>query len=451
MGKFNASWQLDAEKASNDYLSPARKLAEASAPEKMAQVYYEIGFAYRQMQNMEEAIQWYEKALQEFQNRPQDELLEATIRNDAGYAYSQLGRWGETTKYLNAALDIREAELVAVNRQLESAKGEEVETLKHRQSLANLRVGFSHNTLGEFHRHVEDLDESLTHYDKANELFEKDGSYYWRAKSLGGRSETYRRLALQAKSWENIKEYKTYVKKAQSDMEQCLYLCEKYQLDDERDTAYRRLGRLSHDFALDALKQDKKAKARKYLEDAYQNFKFGIEYAKDTKEFLEELENRTELAFLLDDAIDAFGLKKVPSQYWEALSELEKTLGEHASDKPLIHQFPVFQALLKLEQGAVSLAHKEYAKALDLYVAGYKELGILPGYGVARYKQHFGHLTRQIEERLPKEQQALWCNKFIQTWRETSSGKLGKTLANDLLPDLVQWCNRLLTKRGTQD
>jgi hypothetical protein len=157
---------------------------------------------------------------------------------------------------------------------------------------------------------------------------------------------------------------------------------------------------------------------------------------------LEELENLTELAFLLDDAIVIFGAKKVP-RYREALSKLEKALKRHANDKPLIHQFPVFEALLKLEQGAVALANGENTKSLNHYVAGYKELGTLPGYGVARYKQHLPHLMHQIET-LPPKEQVRWCRRFIKVWKETPSARRGRTLADDLIPDLVQWCNRLM-------
>src|SRR6185503_18960003 len=102
VGKFNASWQVDPEKALKKHLLPAKKMVEASVPEKIARVYYEIGFAYRQMQDMNKAIQWYEKGIEEFRKRPQDDALNATLRNDMGYVYGQLGRWGYAIRYLNA-------------------------------------------------------------------------------------------------------------------------------------------------------------------------------------------------------------------------------------------------------------------------------------------------------------------------------------------------------------
>jgi hypothetical protein len=73
-------------------------------------------------------------------------------------------------------------------------------------------------------------------------------------------------------------------------------------------------------------------------------------------------------------------------------------------------------------------------------------LGTFPGYGHARYRQHFGHLTKQIAS-LPRDEQVRWCKKFVKVWKETEMpGRDGKTLADDLLPDLVKWCNRLLKR-----
>ena len=444
VGKFNASWQVDPDKALTKYLLPAKTLSEKTVPDAIARVYYEIGFAYRQMQDMRSAIKWYEKAIREFRNRPEDDPLEAILLNDTGYVYAQLGRWGEATKYLNAALDIREDKLARAASLIESAKHEEEDSLRRAQSELAIFVGMSHNTLGEFHRHAENLDQALMNYDNAYIIFSNENNYYWQAKSLGGRGETYRRLALVAKT-QNNKKYEDYVEKARIDMEESLYLCKKHQLDDERDTAYRRLGRLSHDFALAALNQNEIVLAQKKLEGAYEYFTRGFDDAKKTKEVLEELENITEMAFLLDDAIEVFGKNQVPDHYNNALGELENTLKKHANDKPRIHQFPVFEALLKLEQGAVMLANGDYNDSMKYYLEGYKALGTSPGYGVARYKQHFDHFKAQILK-LPDKEKKYWCNKFIETWKKTLvPGTGNRTLADDdLNPDLVKWCNKLL-------
>jgi tetratricopeptide (TPR) repeat protein len=314
-----------------------------------------------------------------------------------------------------------------------------------------MHVGRSYNTLGEFHRYTEDLDEALMDYHRAYELFEQENNYYWQAKSLAGRGETYRRLALQAKSRGNRSSHDKYGKKALKDMKASLYLCERYQLDDERDTTHRRLGRLLHDSAIDQYEQGDKKSAEKYLEKAYKYFKSGLEYAEKTKEILEKFENLTEQAFLLDDAIAIFGQGNVPNHYQDGLPALQKALKEHTDGSPRTHRYPVFEALLKLAQGDVAFANGEYDQALHYYLNGYKELGTLQGYGVARYKQHFPYLTRQIGKLPMDDQKTRWCQEFIQTWTETPSGKGNKTLAEELIPDMVGWCNRMLMTLGNKD
>ena len=448
VGKFNASWQGDAEKALKSYLLPARKLSEASVPEKKVLIYYEIGFAYRRMQDLEKAINWYEKAIGEFRNQPADEPLRAILLNDAGYVYAILGRWGEATKYLNAALVIRENVLQEAEKRLVGAKPEELDDLQRIRSQAAFFVGLSHNTLAEFHRHAEQLDEGLTNYDQAYQIFVQENNYYWQAKSLAGRGETYRRLAIQARNQNNITKHAEYLVQAQVDTSASLSLCEKNQLNDEQDTAYRRLGRLSHDLALEAMKQNDPGNAQIYLEDAYNHFAHGLEFARKTNDVLEELENLAELAFLLDDALEVFGSKKAPAHFRSVLGEFESALKKHAGDKPQIYHLPVFEALLKLEQGAVALAKEEYNRALGNYLEGYKALAVLPGYGIARYKQHFPHLTHQIGK-LPKAQKVRWCKRFIEIWETTFIRRKKRTLAeDDLNPGLVIWCKKLLKELG---
>ena len=215
VGKFNASWQIDPEKALKSWLLPARKLSRADVPEKKVLVYYEIGFAYRQMQDMEKAIKRYEKAILEFRNQPADEPLRAILLNDAGYVYAILGRWEEATKYLNASLDIRKYVLLEANL-LKSGEPEELDDLQRIRSQAAFFVGGSHNTLAEFHRHADQLDEGLTNYNTAHQIFEDENNYYWQAKSLAGRGETYRRLAGQVKNQNNLEKYAEYLAQAAS-------------------------------------------------------------------------------------------------------------------------------------------------------------------------------------------------------------------------------------------
>jgi tetratricopeptide (TPR) repeat protein len=346
---------------------------------------------------------------------------------------------------LKEALDIREEQLQSDKKQLREASSENTARLSAARNQSALFVGLSRNTLGEYHRYVGELDEAVKDYDEAFQRFGEVNDYYWQAKCLCARGETYRRLAWQA--WERERDESVvqgFSNQAQEDITESLYLCEKYQLDDERDTAYRRLGRLSHDRGLIAQRQNNLAQARENLEEAYQYFRRGLEFARKTRETLEELENLTELAFLADDAIVMYRNERVPEHYQGTVKELEKALKKHKKDAQRIYQYPVFEALMKMEQAAIAYAEGDYRTALKGYVEAYKGLGIFPGYGHTRYSQHLGHLTKQIAN-LPKDEQVRWCKKFIDVWKKTEiPGRDGQTLAEALLPDLVKSCNKIL-------
>jgi tetratricopeptide (TPR) repeat protein len=445
IGLFNCNWMAEPGQALERYLKPAQAICEKRFPERLALIYYETGFAHRQMQDYAKAVEGYEKGTRKFQESPEDDPLEGILHNDIGYAYLHLGRWGEAAKYLKEGLDIREDRLHSAEKRLREASTENKAQLLAARNQSAFFVGLSRNTLGEYRRYVTEMDEALKDYDEAYERFVEANDYYWQAKCLCARGETYRRLAWQA--WEKKRAasvIQVYVEKARKDIEESLYLCEKYQLDDERDTAYRRLGRLSHDLGLMVHGRGEVELALAKLDDAYKYFKQGLEYAEKTKETLEELENLTELAFLADDSVVFYERKAVPEYYRKAVDELEEGLKKHKKDPRRIYQYPVFEALWRMEQAAIALTEGDHPKALKGYVDAFKGLGVFPGYGHARYKQHFGHLTRQIEG-LPKDEQVRWCNEFIEVWKKTKMpGRGGKTLADDLLPDLVKWCNRLL-------
>ncbi len=445
VGQFNCICKARPEEALTNYLEPALNICEKKYPERLAWMFYEKGFAYRQMQKLDKAVHWYKKALDKFKDSPDDLPLEGILHNDAGYVYLQWGKWGDAAKHLNEALDIRKARRQEAKRRLDASSPETKARLEVEYSQSDLFVGLSYNTLGEFHRFADDLEEAFKNYNEAYKIFDRLGNYYWQAKSLGARGETQRRLALQ--EWQSQKDspvFQEHFKKAFEDIEQSLYLCEKYQLDDERDTGYRRLGRLLHDRAM-TLNIETPESFKKDLEDAYENLQQGLRYAKETGDVLEELENLTELAFLADDAISILSEDEAP-RYKEAVRKLEKALKDHKNDRSRIYVYPVFEALLAMEQAALDLADKKYSQALEGYVKAFKRLGTFPGYGHARYKLHFNHLTSQIM-RLDKEEQAKWCRRFIKEWKETKMpGRVGRFLADDLLPDLVKWCNRTLKK-----
>jgi tetratricopeptide (TPR) repeat protein len=456
LGEKNEVWKVDAllgsficickekpEEALDKYLESALKICKEKYPERLAWMYYEKGFAYRQMQKLEKAVEWYKKALGKFRDNPDDSSLEGILHNDAGYVYLQWGKWGDATKHLNEALDIRKARLREAKKRLDGIRPEAKSRLEAEFSQSNLFVGLSYNTLGEFHRFADDLEEALKSYDEAYNIFDDLGDYYWQAKSLCARGETHRRLARQ--EWQSQKVspvFQEHFNKAFEDIEQSLYLCEKYQLDDERDTGYRRLGRLLHDRAM-TLNIETPESFKKDMEDSYKNLQQGLRYAKKTGDVLEELENLTELAFLADDAISVLGEDEAP-RYKEAVGYLKRALADHQNDPRQIYVYPVFEALLAMEQAAIDLTDKKYSKALEGYVKAFKGLATFPGYGHARYKLHFNHLTSQIL-RLDKEEQEKWCRRFIKEWKETKMpGRVKRTLADDLLPDLVKWCNLTL-------
>jgi tetratricopeptide (TPR) repeat protein len=445
VGLFNCRWMTEPGQALEQYLQPAQAICEKSFPERLALIYYETGSAYRQMQDFEQAVEWYEKGVQTLQRFREDDILESLLRNDVGYTYLILGRWGDAAKNLTAALEIREALWHQAERRSKAASDENKTQLLAERNKARLFVGLSRNTLGEYHRYVKELEEALKDYEQAYGHFDVINDYYWQAKCLGARGETYRRLAWQA--WEKKREdtvIQEYLDKARQDVDQSLYLCEKYQLDDERDTAYRRLGRIAHDLGLMEYRQGNAKQAQERLEEAYAYFKRGLGYAEKSVDTLEELENLTELAFLADDSVVFYGLDAVPDYYYRAVDELEDGLKKHGEAPQRLYLYPVFEALWKMEKAAIALAERDYETALQEYIEAFKGLGIFPGYGHARYRQHFGHLTQQIES-LPREEQVRWCRKFIDVWKNTKMpGRRDKTLADDLLPDLVKWCNRLL-------
>jgi tetratricopeptide (TPR) repeat protein len=445
VGLFNCRWMTEPGKALEQYLKPAQAICEESFPERLALIYYETGFAYRQMQDFEQAVEWYERGIQSFQETPADDALEGILRNDTAYAYLILGRWGDAAKNLTVALEIREALWHQVERRLRDGSTENMTQLLAERNQARFFVGLSRNTLGEYHRYVKELDEALVDYGQAYGHFEAVNDYYWQAKCLCARGETYRRLAWQASETEREDSViQEYLDKARQDVEESLYLCEKYQLNDERDTAYRRLGRIAHDLGLMVYWQGEVKQAQEKLEEAYAYFKQGLGYAEKTEDTLEELENLTELAFLADDSVVFYGREAVPEYYYRAVDELDEGLKKHREDAQLPYLYPVFEALWKMEKAAIALAEGDHEKALQEYVEAFTGLGRFPGYGHARYRQHFGHLTQQIQK-LPRDEQERWCREFIAVWKNTKMpGRGDKTLASDLLPDLVKWCNRLL-------
>lgn len=426
----------------------ARVFCEGKAPEYLPNVYYNIGFTYRRMQNIKMAIHWYMRAKEEFQKHPVDTGLEAKIANDLGYAYSHLGNWEECRKNVKEGQKIRQSlfphyEMDETELRSLVNSGRDGSARK-----ASFQLGLSYSTLGEVYRYDDDLDASLRNYGEALKLFRVSNNNQWQARTLFSRGEAYRRIA-RSKYWKDSDPtYRAYMKKAQEDIEESLYLCEKYRIRNERDTANRRMGRVLHDLAIYEMERDNIPDARIYLDQAQLYFEDALKIAKETDDTLEEISSLAELAFVVDDFIIIDGADKVHPKYEAALDEFRRGLDRHRKDEFRIYQFEVFENLYLLEKAATNYQKGNLRAALRGYLQGFVGLAADPGYGRTRYKQHFPHLTDQIEK-LPDKEAKIWCDRFISAWEKNRvKGRPGKILAKEVLPDLVVWCRKHLNKRA---
>ena len=457
-----ANCERDAESALKAYLE-AKEFCEKKAKRYLAGVYYNIGFTYRRMQDIDKAIEWYRLAQDEFQKNPWDEALGAKIANDLGYAYSHIGAWAECRENVREGRDVRqrlhaqlEQEVARIEEELKGATDIDVigklrDRLirqKAKLSKAAFQLGLSFSTLGEIYRYDNDFEGSLRNYQRALRRFEESKNYRWQAKTLFSSAETRRRIARNQFKGVDESSYRESMQKAQEEIQESLNLCEKYRIKIERDTANRRMGRLMHDLALDELEQGDKPVAREYLEQARSYFVEGLKYARETNDVLEELGNLAELAFIVDDFMAV--AETISDEYRASQTEFKQTLDAHRKDKFRIYQFPVFENLYKLEKAATDFQRGDYAKALQGYREAFVGLAADPGYGRTRYKQHFAHLKGQIEKLSP-EVAKVWCEALIRVWEKTYVNGKERTLAQEIRrPDLVVWCRQQLNKIETQ-
>ncbi|MBN8580352.1 MAG: toll/interleukin-1 receptor domain-containing protein [Anaerolineae bacterium] len=443
----------------------AKRFCEKYAQDYLPRVNYNIGFAYRRLQNVEKAIEWYKKARKEFQRNPKDKALGAQIANDLGYAYSHIGEWELCQRNIDEGQAIREDIKSQLEQEVEvleaklksiSVKRKKVPTelqdqlTRKRKQLSNARfqLGLSHNTLGEIYRYQEKLGMSLVNYRIALTQFEMSKAVRWQAKSLFSRGETYRRRA-----WEKYRKgdeagYIENTNNAEKDVQESLYICKKYRIKEERDTANRRMGRILHDRAIRELEKGRRKEARQLLEEARNHFEEGLKYAKETNDDLEILSNQTELAFIYDDFVRTVGKEKVPQEYRAAMKDLKDVLDEHR-DKPFrIYQFEVFENEVKLEEAATAYQSRKYDLALRKYIDGLAGLAIDPGYGRTRYRLLFHHLTGQIENLPSKKEAEKWCRAFIQAWETPRVIGVRKTRLDReaIFPDMLEWCWKYLEK-----
>lgn len=463
IGLYNVVVLTNPDKALQEFLVPALKICEETLSMELPRVQYEMGYAYRLKSDIDMAIMWYERARDSALKYKADLPRLATILNDLGFAYTYRGDYERSEVYVNQALRLRQKHLEEVEEQIRTIYNlisspnkanivglrSQLASSKLQESGARLRVGMAYNTIGEVSRYQGELEKAIYYYSKALEIFESEANYRWQAKSLAARGEAHRRMALEKRKWVDPKASDEHIKLAKLDIELSLRLCNQHLINPEQDTANRRMGRLLHDQALSYQKEGSYSQAQKFLEEAQKYFERGLKYAIETEDVLEELENLTEIAFLVDDFTRVTELltDEQTKRYETLIERFSVALEGHRQDKERIYQFTVFENLLNLEKGAYAFVRKDYSEALNYYLDGYVGLASDPGYGSARYKTHFAHLIDQIEkldDQLAKE----WCESFIDAWKKHTiiDSSHSQTLAQ-YHSDLVDWCILyLLTK-----
>jgi tetratricopeptide (TPR) repeat protein len=439
-----------------NYLEPALKLCQTSVPVRLPRVEYETGFTHSRLQDYKTAIIWYERArdsvlrLKANSSQPQLRLdiRQATILNDLGFAYSQIGDYARSEIHIRRALEIRQQIFADRQKELESLSAKaSVEALTARQDLASLergrsearlRVGMSHNTLGRICRFRDKLEESVFQHEKALAHFIDLNEYYWQAIAYIDRGEVYRRLADKVAFDQETKQ--GYLDKAKSDLGEALLLIERHRYRQHEATVLRRLGRYEHDLAME-LKEKNPEEALAVLKSARSYFEQALQIAQQDADVMEELENLAEIAFLVDDQAEITNVgQALFRQYKSDIDRLAQALAAHHDDESRIYQYPVFANLLELELGAFAFVQDNYEEALDHYIKGFTGLAQDRGYGSARYHQHISHLTGQIEKITDGDLAVSWCNRLIETWETTRIPDTGQTLAQ-AYPGLVAWCD----------
>nr|MBC8555516.1 tetratricopeptide repeat protein [Candidatus Brocadiales bacterium] len=403
-------------------------------------VFHAIGLTYRIMFDIEHAIENYSKA-KDIATANKDRPLTSKILNDMGYAYVFIGEYKKAGRLIRRALELRQAEV----RELEANYGEVVKELNttskiHDTDLSSRsdalenslqdawwKLGLSFNTLGQIKRFDGDFSAAIGAYSRALEIFSRENvnNFLWQATALHSRGEAYRRTADTLFAQERISESDRYERLALEDFYACVALCDQYGFSVEKTTAYRRLGRLRHDIAM---RTGDLTQRLDLLAEAQDYFEQGLKIAKDGANLLEELENATEIAFLVDDRLDA--QKEIsknnlltPEQKQrgrESIDLLRDTINRRVVSPHLLYD--TFVHLLEMEEGAFYFALEQYDKSLEFYLDSFKGLARAPGYGTARYRQHLRHLDNQIRK-LNKccglSEVRRWVDEFRKTWEET--------------------------------
>jgi hypothetical protein len=182
------------------------------------------------------------------------------------------------------------------------------------------------------------------------------------------------------------------------------------------------------------------------MREALRQFMDSIAAAQHTVNVMEELESRTEIAFLTDDFIRAYRQQRgrkplTPSQQQEVeayITQFRQGIADHEKDDPRVYQFPVFPDLLKIEEGAFHYEMSDYETSLKYYLDGFTGLASDPGYGSARCRAHIEHLFSNIRKLNDPDLKQTWYDKFIKTWKTTPmKDQSGRTVAN-AQPKLIE-------------
>lgn len=447
-----------------DILDLAEKISNDNKNHRLGTIFHAKGLINRILQNPSVAINWYEKGL-EISN---ENSLTATLFNDKGYANSLLGKYEDAVRDISSGTEVREQlrkKFDAERQKLEEKLRDDTLSKKERDALQleygeindkyhslNLSVGRSFITLGHIKRYTGILHDATGAYSEAKELFEQEAAFDWIASAYMGRAEAHRRIAMDLYYQHRKESVEKYSRFAENDIDKAREICQNYGLLGQMRTIFRRKGRILHDRALRATNPEDKLR---FLKSAKKQFRVALNYS--TSNVLEELETLTEIAFLGDDIIDAkisIGEENAEQVFNSAenlSNELKNGLATHKDDIPLLYQYPVFQLLLIMEEAAIIFSKAiyqtaqgvessaDFEQAKSMYVKAFLGLAKIPGYGVARYKQHLPHLFRNIE-RLPSvEYKIIWYHDLMTFWKNAQ-------LPIEMTEDFLHQCkNRLKT------
>jgi tetratricopeptide (TPR) repeat protein len=396
-----------------EILDQAFEVCEKHVEKLLPRVLNAIGFNYARFQRFEEAIKEYQKALAEV-NEGEHRHLKATILNNLGSAYLQIGKMAKAKAHTDAGRRLRQTILEEMIAKKDSSG---IETAEN-------RLGYSFVILGTLARYSDDLTSADDEYSYAISIFEKYNDQFARANALLCRGETHRRIARLNFENDQIESVEENEDLAEIDIRAGFDICQQYGLINLLDTAYRRKGRLLHDQGYRAAEVDIKLE---YYDKALVEFENALEIAVQTGDVREELENLREIAFLADDHADVVintendDKSKIQEEFEQLnayIARFENSLKKHEKDVYRLYNYDAFQALLILEKAAFAYAREQRDDALNLYIRAFVTLAKSPGYGVANYLIYLPHLFKNIRNLKNPVLEKIWCGKIKDVWEK---------------------------------